>query len=91
MLHPAAVSAAASPARPAWLRATPWINALAVLIMVTSGWRIYNASPLFGFIFPSGATLGGPLGGALQWRFAGMWLLAVTHGRRHGRPNRGFA
>jgi thiosulfate reductase cytochrome b subunit len=60
---------------PRWLRLTHWLNALAVLIMATSGWRIYNASPLFDFNFPAGITLGGWLGGALQWHFAGMWLL----------------
>lgn len=57
---------------------THWINALAVLIMVTSGWRIYDASPLFDFYFPAEITLGGWLGGALQWHFAGMWLLAAN-------------
>jgi len=60
---------------PGWLRTTHWLNALAVLIMVTSGWRIYDASPLFSFEFPSAVTLGGWLGGALLWHFAGMWLL----------------
>jgi len=63
---------------PRWLRLTHWLNVLAVLIMVTSGWRIYNASPLFGFSFPASVTLGGWLGGALQWHFAGMWLLAAN-------------
>lgn len=63
---------------PRWLRLTHWLNVVAVLIMVTSGWRIYNASPLFGFSFPASATLGGWLGGALQWHFAGMWLLAAN-------------
>ncbi len=63
---------------PAWLRLTHWLNALAVLVMVASGWRIYNASPLFGFTFPRDITLGGWLGGALQWHFAGMWLLAAN-------------
>ncbi|TAL91629.1 MAG: DUF4405 domain-containing protein [Candidimonas sp.] len=63
---------------PAWLRVTHWINALAVVIMVTSGWRVYDASPLFGFSFPDNITLGGWLGGALQWHFAGMWLLAIN-------------
>lgn len=52
-----------------------WINALAVVIMVMSGWRVYNAAPFFDFTFPNGITLGGWLGGALQWHFAGMWLL----------------
>ncbi|NWD74946.1 cytochrome b/b6 domain-containing protein [Pseudomonas gingeri] len=63
---------------PRWLRLTHWLNALAVLVMVTSGWRIYNASPLYDFSFPSSITLGGWLGGALQWHFAAMWLLAFN-------------
>jgi thiosulfate reductase cytochrome b subunit len=41
-----------------------------------SGWRIYDASPIFkSFVFPPSLTLGGWLGGALQWHFAAMWLL----------------
>jgi thiosulfate reductase cytochrome b subunit len=28
---------------PAWMRTSHWLNALAVVLMVTSGWRIYNA------------------------------------------------
>jgi thiosulfate reductase cytochrome b subunit len=63
---------------PLAVRITHWVNALAILIMVTSGWRIYNASPLFRFVIPDELTLGGWLGGALQWHFAAMWLLAVN-------------
>lgn len=63
---------------PLWLRITHWINALSVIIMILSGWRIYNASPIFPFVFPKEWTLGGWLGGALQWHFAAMWLLAVN-------------
>jgi thiosulfate reductase cytochrome b subunit len=64
---------------PLVVRITHWINALAVLMMVASGWRIYNASPLFeSFTFPDELTLGGWLAGALQWHFAAMWLLAVN-------------
>lgn len=64
---------------PLVVRITHWINVLAVLVMVTSGWRIYNASPLFGsFVFPDALTLGGWLAGALQWHFAAMWLLALN-------------
>ena len=63
---------------PRWLRVAHWLNALAVLVMVTSGWRIYNASPLFGFSFPKSITLGGWLGGALQWHFAAMWMLVAV-------------
>jgi thiosulfate reductase cytochrome b subunit len=64
---------------PLVVRITHWINALAVLLMVASGWRIYNAAPLFeSFTFPDELTLGGWLAGALQWHFAAMWLLAVN-------------
>src|SRR5471030_1326993 len=63
---------------PAWVRVTHWINAVAMLVMIGSGWEIYNASPLFGFTFPGSATLGGWLAGALLWHFAAMWLLAVN-------------
>lgn len=63
---------------PVIVRISHWINAFAILIMITSGWRIYNASPLFSFKIPAAVTLGGWLGGALQWHFAAMWLLAVN-------------
>jgi thiosulfate reductase cytochrome b subunit len=63
---------------PLWLRLTHWLNALAVLIMVTSGLRIYNASPLFDFRFAEHLTLGGWLAGALWWHFAAMWLLVAN-------------
>ena len=55
-----------------------WLNAIAIILMIMSGWRIYNASPLFGFRFPNSITLGGWLGGALQWHFAAMWLLVIN-------------
>jgi thiosulfate reductase cytochrome b subunit len=60
------------------VRLTHWVNALAILVMIGSGWEIYNASPLFPFVFPRGITLGGWLAGALLWHFAAMWLLAVN-------------
>jgi len=63
---------------PLVVRITHWVNALAILVMVMSGWKIYNASPLFDFSFPGDLTLGGWLGGALQWHFAAMWLLALN-------------
>ena len=63
---------------PLIVRITHWVNALAILIMVTSGWRIYNASPLFPFRIPNELTLGGWLAGALQWHFAAMWLLVLN-------------
>lgn len=66
------------PVHPLFLRIVHWINALAVILMILSGWRIYNASPLFGFEFPAGFTLGGWLAGALAWHFAAMWLLGIN-------------
>ena len=63
---------------PVWVRVTHWINALAVLIMIGSGWQIYNASPLFGFTFPREIALGNWLAGALLWHFAAMWILMIN-------------
>ncbi|MGD0024218.1 MAG: cytochrome b/b6 domain-containing protein [Xanthobacteraceae bacterium] len=63
---------------PLWVRVTHWINALAMLAMIGSGWQIYDASPLFGFEFSSHIALGGWLGGALLWHFAAMWLLVIN-------------
>ena len=63
---------------PLVVRVTHWVNVLAVLMMIASGWRIYNAAPLFPWKFPPEITLGGWLAGALQWHFAGMWLLAIN-------------
>ncbi|MGK5015149.1 cytochrome b/b6 domain-containing protein [Janthinobacterium sp. HLS12-2] len=63
---------------PAWLRLTHWLNAVAVVVLTTSGWRIYNAAPFFPFELPRALTLGGWLGGALQWHFAAMWLLVAN-------------
>jgi thiosulfate reductase cytochrome b subunit len=61
-----------------FVRIFHWLNAVGITLMIMSGWRIYNASPLFDFRFPNGITLGGWLGGALQWHFAAMWLLVVN-------------
>jgi thiosulfate reductase cytochrome b subunit len=70
---------AASPKiHPLWLRVTHWINALAMIMMILSGWQIYNASPLFQFEFPFQITLGDGLADALLWHFAAMWLLAIN-------------
>jgi thiosulfate reductase cytochrome b subunit len=72
----------AEPARPVihprWVRVTHWVNALTMVVLIASGWQIYNASPLFAFVFPRWVTLGGWLAGALLWHFAAMWLLAMN-------------
>jgi thiosulfate reductase cytochrome b subunit len=76
---------------PVATRITHWLMALSVLIMIGSGWRIYNASPIFGFSFPEAFTLGGDVEAALAlhndpgvasaiaWHFAAMWLLGLSY------------
>ena len=63
---------------PLYVRVFHWLNVVGMTLMIMSGWRIYNASPLFNFKFYNELTLGGWLGGALQWHFAAMWLLVVN-------------
>ena len=72
-------------------RITHWLMALAILLLIGSGWRIYNASPIFDFRFPEAFTLGGDVedalalhndpgvASALAWHFAAMWLLALSY------------
>ncbi|MDR3531621.1 MAG: cytochrome b/b6 domain-containing protein [Rhodopila sp.] len=72
-------------------RITHWLMALSILILIGSGWRIYNASPIFNFTFPEEITLGGDVEAALAlhndpgvasaiaWHFAAMWLLLVSY------------
>jgi thiosulfate reductase cytochrome b subunit len=64
--------------QPVWVRIVHWINAVAIVLMIMSGWQVYNASPLFKFSFPPSITLGDWLGGALLWHFGAMWLLMVN-------------
>jgi thiosulfate reductase cytochrome b subunit len=63
---------------PVWVRVCHWINAAAILVMIGSGWQIYNASPLFDFTFPRQIALGNWLAGAIMWHFAAMWVLVVN-------------
>ncbi len=77
------ISSAHAPPRegvihPLWVRITHWINAIAIFVMIGSGWQIYNASPLFPFLFPRSITIGGWLAGALMWHFAAMWVLVIN-------------
>ena len=72
-------SAAGPLIHPRWVRITHWVNALAMFMMIGSGWQIYDASPLFRFIyFPTQLALGQWLAGALLWHFAAMWLLVIN-------------
>lgn len=77
----AIADAAASGSRiisPLYVRISHWLNALAAIIMIMSGLRIYNASPIFDFVIPKSLTIGGWLGGAILWHFAAMWLLMIN-------------
>lgn len=68
---------AARPAiHPLPVRLAHWLNALAVVLMILSGFAIHNAYPTLPFAFPDWLTLGGSLAGGLQWHFAAMWLFA---------------
>jgi thiosulfate reductase cytochrome b subunit len=76
--HQALLTGAAANVHPLWVRVTHWINALAMLVMIGSGWQIYNASPLFDFSFSTDFTIGGWLAGALLWHFAAMWIVVLN-------------
>jgi thiosulfate reductase cytochrome b subunit len=74
---------------PGWVRLCHWINVVAILVIIGSGWQIYNASPLFKFEFSKHIALGQWLGGALLWHFAAMWVLVINgivYPRAYGFP-----
>lgn len=75
---PAPQAARFKPVHPRLVRWWHWINAFAIFFMIGSGWRIYNASPIFKFRFFNDLTIGGWLGGALQIHFAAMWLFVIN-------------
>ena len=72
------VSPRTRPIHPWPLRLMHWLNAVAIVMMIGSGWEIYDASPLFSFTFPQFITIGHWLGGAIAWHLAAMWLLAAN-------------
>ncbi len=70
---------ATRPLHPAPLRIMHWLNAVAMLIMIGSGWKIYNDEVLFGWLyFAEWITIGGGAQGALQWHFFAMWILVLN-------------
>jgi thiosulfate reductase cytochrome b subunit len=69
------------PARlhPLAIRIMHWLNAAAMLILILSGWVIYNDEVIFGWLhFPHWMTLGDGPEGALQWHFLAMWILGIN-------------
>ena len=71
-------------ARPRRLHPLPvrimhWLNAVAMFIMIGSGWKIYNDEVIFGWLhFPEALTIGHWAQHGLQWHFFGMWIVAVN-------------
>src|ERR1700742_928662 len=59
------------------VRVLHWIGAFAIFCMISSGWQIYNASPILPFLFPQWMTLGGWLAGGIAWHLSAMWLLVA--------------
>jgi thiosulfate reductase cytochrome b subunit len=56
-----------------------WINALTMIVMITSGWGIYNDSVIIGGLhFSQFVRLGSWAAESLLWHFAGMWFLAIN-------------
>jgi thiosulfate reductase cytochrome b subunit len=79
------------PVHSRFVRVTHWLNAAAIIVMIGSGWRIYNNVPVFHWLtFPEWATLGGDpeityklnkdvgFSNALLWHFAFMWLFLIN-------------
>src|SRR5271163_606957 len=61
------------------LRIMHWVNAVVMLIMITSGWGIYDDNVIIrGFHFSSFWRLGDWAAWSLNWHFAGMWFLVVN-------------
>ena len=56
-----------------------WVNAAAMIIMIMSGWKIYNDEVIFGWLhFSDAITLGRWAQHGLQWHFFGMWILTLN-------------
>ena len=64
---------------PLAVRIMHWINAAAMIIMIMSGWKIYNDDLIFSWLrFPDAITLGTWAQHGLQWHFFGMWIVVLN-------------
>jgi thiosulfate reductase cytochrome b subunit len=88
---PKPVAVRQRPLHPLALRIMHWINAVAIIIMIGSGIKIYGDSPIFSWLsFPNAITIGGDpdiafrlhgnfgQSGALQWHLMGMWIVGLN-------------
>jgi thiosulfate reductase cytochrome b subunit len=61
------------------LRVMHWTNAVAIFIMIGSGWKIYNDDVIFGWLhFPDALIIGKWAQHGLQWHFFGMWIFVLN-------------
>jgi len=61
------------------IRIMHWTNAAAMILMIGSGWKIYNDEVIFGWLhFPEAVTIGKWAQHGLQWHFFGMWILVLN-------------
>jgi thiosulfate reductase cytochrome b subunit len=61
------------------LRVMHWVNAIAIFIMIGSGWKIYDDDVIFGWLhFPDFLTIGKWAQHGLQWHFFGMWIFVLN-------------
>src|SRR5579862_6987881 len=61
------------------VRTMHWINAVAIFIMIGSGWKIYNDDVILGWLhFPDSVVIGKWAQYGLQWHFFGMWIFVLN-------------
>jgi thiosulfate reductase cytochrome b subunit len=64
---------------PLAVRIVHWINAIAIFIMIGSGWKIYNDDVILGWLhFPDSIVIGKWAQYGLQWHFFGMWIFVIN-------------
>jgi thiosulfate reductase cytochrome b subunit len=81
MSKPAVKSTARKQERlhPLPVRIMHWINAVAIFIMIGSGWKIYNDDVILGWLhFPDSVVIGKWAQYGLQWHFFGMWIFVIN-------------
>jgi thiosulfate reductase cytochrome b subunit len=61
------------------IRIMHWVNAVAVFIMIGSGWKIYDDDVILGWLhIPEFLTIGKWAQHGLQWHFFGMWIFGLN-------------
>src|SRR5258708_15637109 len=80
-ISPETEAGASSRLHPLPIRIMHWLNAIAMFIMIGSGWKIYNDEVIFGWLhFPEALTIGRWAQHGLQWHFLGLWIVVVNRG-----------